>query len=224
MCYGVARQESAAGSSPDAVTSTAGCAVFLALTQSFGQRYPHRQTAIRFQAAARHHRKSTQQRPLAGGEANDWYYFGDGWGKDSVTYDQASANELHFRNGPSSNAFVTEELVITLNAGEGPEVTDTSGTNTINWEGNVIYQVIGAEGDDQITGNALSNLLTGGPAGTDTIFGRAGNGEIDVLDGSPDDTVDCGENFVGDTDSDFVLYHPGDDIDLTNCEDTSTQP
>jgi len=29
MCYGVARPESAAGSSPDAVASTVGCAVFL---------------------------------------------------------------------------------------------------------------------------------------------------------------------------------------------------
>ena len=41
---------------------------------------------------------------------------------------------------------------------------------------------------------------------------------------TPADCYYSDENFVGGTDSDFVLYHPGDDIDLTNCEDTSTQP
>lgn len=50
-----------------------------------------------------------------------------------------------------------------------------------------------------------------------------GFGEIDVLDDTPDDRVDCGENLVGDTDNDFVLHDPGDTIN-PNCEVTSTQP
>jgi hypothetical protein len=32
-----------------------------------------------------------------------------------------------------------------------------------------------------------------------------------------------GENLVGDTDIDFVLHDPGDEID-PDCETTSTQP
>ena len=112
--------------------------------------------------------------------------------------------------------------MIDLTSGPGPEVTNDSGTGTLNWEGNVIYGVSSGEGDDHITGNSLGNHIFGND-GADTIFGREGNDEIEVMDGSPLDSVDCGENLVGNTDSDFVLHDPGDDID-PNCQATSTAP
>jgi hypothetical protein len=111
---------------------------------------------------------------------------------------------------------VTEDLVVNLNAGPGPEVTNASGSNTLDWDENIIHGVGTGIGDDLISDNAFGNVLSGGLADADTIFGREGNDQIDVLDGSPDDTVDCGENLIGDTDSEVVLYDPGDDIDLTN--------
>lgn len=100
-------------------------------------------------------------------------------------------------------------------------MTNASGSDTLDWDEDIIHGV--GTGDDLITGNAFGNVLSGGLAGAETIFGREGNDQIDVLDGSPDDTVECGENLIGDTDSEVVLYDPGDDIDLTTCEDKPTQ-
>jgi len=166
---------------------------------------------------------------LTGGTGNDTmsgegdpdrYYFGEGWGKDTIADDQASANELIFRSVPSSNVFITDDLIINLTSGTGPEVTNTSGTNTINWEGNVIIGVSSGTGDDQITGNALGNDLFG-HTGADTISGEQGNDFINVQDGAANDTVDCGEPPIVDTDNDHVLHDPGDDI-APNCEVTST--
>jgi len=137
---------------------------------------------------------------LSGGGGGDWYYFGDGWGKDSITDDAASANRLLFRNAPSSSVFITDDLVIDLDSGPGPEVTNTSGTNIVNWEGNDISDVSSGGGDDQITGNTLGNQLSG-YTGADTIFGMGGNDEIDVMDETPDDTVDCGEDLIGGADN-----------------------
>jgi hypothetical protein len=101
-------------------------------------------------------------------------------------------------------------------------VTNTSGTNTVNWEGNVSSDVSSGGGDDQITGNTLGNQLSG-YTGADTIFGMGGNDEIDVMDETPDDTVDCGEDLIGGADNNFVLHDPGYTIN-PNREITSTQP
>ena len=158
---------------------------------------------------------------ISGGGGDDWHFFGNGWGRDSLTEDGASANELLFR-APSNSVFVTDDLVIDLTPGPGPEVRNASATNTIEWEGSVIHGVSSGAGDDHITGNSLGNHL-GGYTGADTVSGMGGNDEIVVLDGVPDDIVDCGENLVGDTDIDFVLHDPGDEID-PDCETTSTQP
>ena len=64
-------------------------------------------------------------------------------------------------------------------------------------------------------------MLFGGP-GEDTLFGGGGDDKIIAMDGSPDDTVDCGEDLIGGPDHDFALHDPGDTV--INCEDTSTQP
>jgi len=136
---------------------------------------------------------------LSGGGGNDEYYFGDGWGKDSIT-DVATPNTKLKFHELQQEARVTDDLIIDLVSGTGPEAKDKSGTNTINWDGNVIDTVHSGDGDDRITGNASANLILGN-SGTDTIFGGKGddriygeNGDdkIYVNDGSSGDIVHCG--------------------------------
>jgi Ca2+-binding RTX toxin-like protein len=158
---------------------------------------------------------------LGGGGDDDWYFFGDNWGKDTITDDATSANSILMRDIGTGTPFVTDNLIIDLRTSEEPEVQNVSGTSTIDWEGNAINEVDGGAGDDEITGNELANMLFGGP-GEDTLFGRGGDDEIIAMDGSPDDTVDCGEDLIGGPDHDFALHDPGDTI--IDCEDTSTQP
>jgi Ca2+-binding RTX toxin-like protein len=159
---------------------------------------------------------------LGGGEGIDTYYFGDGWGKDSLSDYVSSANEIRFSSVPYQGVVLTDDLIIDLTSGTGPEVRNASGTNTINWEGNVIDDVQSGYGDDEIMGNASANLI-GGAQGDDTIFGEGGDDEIRVYDsdGSIGDTVHCGEG------DDTVLYNVtgflSDSID-SDCEHPIPNP
>ncbi len=167
---------------------------------------------------------------LSGNEDPDRYYFGDGWGKDSITDNTASSegslpaeNVLVFSNGPrhAESVPATDDLTVKLASGEGPEVKNASGTSTINWEANVVRHVFSGTGDDNITGNSLANVIYGGvgteSSGADTISAGGGDDEIHVNDGFGDDVVDCGENIIPGTDSDTVYFDSGDTID-PNCE------
>jgi Ca2+-binding RTX toxin-like protein len=58
--------------------------------------------------------------------------------------------------------------MVDLRSDTGPEVKDASGTNTINWEGNVVDTIYGGAGDEQITGNASANMI-GGSGAADTL-------------------------------------------------------
>jgi Ca2+-binding RTX toxin-like protein len=152
---------------------------------------------------------------LNGGEGIDRYFFGNGWGKDSITEGTPSANTVFFTSPKGSPVPFTEDLTITLVSGEGPEVKNAGATSTINWEGSIIDRVLAGEGDDVITGNAAANEIRGG-FGADNISSGAGNDEIHVDDGAGDDVVDCGEqDFL--TDIDTVVFDPGDQIAST-CE------
>jgi Ca2+-binding RTX toxin-like protein len=135
---------------------------------------------------------------LRGGEGLDYYLFGDGWGKDTIT-DAATPNtQLTFLD--SQKGPVMNNLVVDLAPGPGPEAKDAGGTNTVNWEGDVIYNVYGGYGDDNITGNAADNVINGnvgddaivGGEGDDTIDGYWGDDVIDVDDQSFGDNVHCG--------------------------------
>ena len=163
---------------------------------------------------------------LSGGEDSDQYYFGDGWGKDSITDSTISSqNILVFVKGPGKSELVpaTADLTIKLFSSNGPEVTNARGTSTINWEGSVIQHVFGGTGDDHITGNFSDNTIFGGAnessdsSGADTISGSVGDDIIRVNDGVGDDVVDCGENLIAGTDNDVVYFDSGDTID-PNCE------
>ena len=128
---------------------------------------------------------------LKGGGGADAYYFGDGWGRDSITDTAAPGTEVRFDSDVDAEAYVTDNVIVDLISGAGPEAKDASGTNTINWDGSVVDTVYGGNGDDQITGNASANLILG-DGGSDTVYGGEGDDDIHVYDGYATDTVHCG--------------------------------
>jgi hypothetical protein len=153
---------------------------------------------------------------LSGGADLDSYYFGAGWGKESITDSTTPANMVLFKKGPNQDVFVTDDLTIRLISGKGPEVKNHGRTSTLNWEGSIIEDVQSGSGDDQITGNSLGNFINAGTGGADTISSFGGDDFINVSDGAGDDVVDCGQNFLG-SDNDTVLHDLGDQI-ADNCE------
>jgi Ca2+-binding RTX toxin-like protein len=166
---------------------------------------------------------------LSGEEDSDRYYFGDGWGKDTITDNTASSegsspaeNVLAFTNGPrhAESVPATDDLTVKLASGEGPEVKNASATSTINWEANAIQHVFSGSGDDHITGNYSANVIWSGPSdassGVDSISTGGGNDVIHVDDGVGDDVVNCGESFTP-QDNDEVYFDSGDQI-ASDCE------
>jgi Ca2+-binding RTX toxin-like protein len=156
---------------------------------------------------------------LSGGEDADSYYFGDGWGKDSLADGATDGNMVFFVKGPEQDQQVpvTANLTIKLISGEGPEVKNASGTNTIEWEAHAIAHVLSGTGDDHISGNASANTIASTAGGADTISTGGGDDVINVVDHSEDDVVDCGETLFNNSDNDTVSYDSGDQI-APNCE------
>jgi Ca2+-binding RTX toxin-like protein len=131
---------------------------------------------------------------LNGGGAENDYFFGPNWGKDSITDTTTSADRIFFRSDIDGGVFVTDNLIIDLQFGVGPEARTAGGTNRINWE-DTFNTVISGNGDDHIQGNASANLITGAQ-GADTMFGGGGDDQIVAIDGSTSDTVNCGEGDI----------------------------
>jgi Ca2+-binding RTX toxin-like protein len=160
---------------------------------------------------------------LQGGGGAELYFFGPGWGKDSVTDTATPGTEIRFYGDTAHATPVTEHLIVDLRSGAVPKVESEGGTNTIGWEGNAVDTVFAGVGDDHIRGNASANLLTGG-RGDDTIYGGGGDDEIRVLDDSSGDTVHCGPG------DDTVLYDviligvSKDSIDTDDCEHLAPNP
>lgn len=161
------------------------------------------------------------QDTLAGGVGSDLYYFGPGWGRDSINEGSTGAYGVAFDggyyiHGTSVSDPVTDGLTIRFVPGPDPEVENVGATNTVNWESNTIRLAVGGAGGDDITGNNLGNLIVG-RGGNDTIRAAGGDDEIDVADASDGDVVDCGEDLIGGADNDGVLYDLGDQVSA-NCE------
>jgi len=153
---------------------------------------------------------------LDGGEGVDQYFFALGWGKDSITESPSSSDTVVFQSPKGSPVPFSDDLIIKLIPSGGPEVTNESGTSTVNWDGNTINKVHAGEGNDQITGSFSADIIFGG-SGADTISASVGDDEIHVNDGEGDDVVDCGEGLPGGSDNDTVLFDSGDQI-ASNCE------
>ncbi len=114
---------------------------------------------------------------------------------------------------------ITDDLTINLVSSEDrPEVTNASGTSTVNWSGDVVDKAAGGWGDDTIYGNDAANYIYAGAVfvtavGDDTVFAGGGDDTIWVTDldeNTRGDRVDCGEG------NDTVRYDRGDVV--KNCE------
>lgn len=154
------------------------------------------------------------QDTLSGGASNDGYYFGPNWGQDVIVDSSTDHNLIDFHAAPTGGTQVTEPLSIHLVAGDGPEVEEKNGSNTINWDSGVISAVQGGAGADSIKGDGRSNVVYGWQ-GNDTISTGGGNDHI-FVDGGGADHVDCGSNLIF-PDHDEVFFDASDTV-ANNCE------
>jgi hypothetical protein len=159
---------------------------------------------------------------LAGGDGDDRYrYLQPNWGRDTITDtpvpdpNPGIDNEL-FIGGPDTTQPLTINLVSSDTRSEV-----TSATATINWRNDAINVVRNfSPTSDTIDGNPTANAIestgvTGISAGgTDTVSAGGGDDLIDVDDGAPGDTVDCGGIVF--PDEDIAFYDAGDTV--SNCE------
>ncbi len=136
------------------------------------------------------------------------------WGHDTIIEDSPSRNAISLPYTESFAGTIETNLI----SSSAAEVTNPSGTSTVNWDGNVITFVSGSSGDDTVTGNDAANEIydDAGPdygtgPDTDAITAGGGNDFIVVQDGDTDDVVDCGEG------SDTVYFDAGEVT--TNCEE-----
>ena len=150
---------------------------------------------------------------LSGSGGSDTYIFGNGWGADTVIDNEIADETPSTGNRVYFLTTTTGQMVITLESDSGPLPEVSNGTNTINWDGNVIDNVNVSLGssNDTIKGNSRANFITtnfGG--GNDKISGGGGNDSINVRDRALGDTVDCGAG------NDTVTFDAGEKV--TNCE------
>jgi len=154
---------------------------------------------------------------LDGGEGNDiFYYTTNSWGKDTIIETAISDTDTNTGNKVNLQPAVTAPVTINLvsDSGPSPEMTTADGTSTVNWSGNVIDRVESySGGDDTINGNPAANSIVS-LNGISTVSSGGGNDVVNVFDGAPGDTVDCGGILVPDNDT--VYFDVGDTV--TNCE------
>jgi Ca2+-binding RTX toxin-like protein len=146
---------------------------------------------------------------LDGGTGNDSYQFSDNWDVDTIL-DASGTDTVDLSD-------VTSNLTVDLDS-TGVKVTDS--TNTIDWDGRIIENLIAGTGADSITGSNTNNWLNG-HAGSDTIYGEEGNDTL--IGGSGNDGLDGGEDddtyqFSGNWGTDVIT----DDASGTDLVDLSS--
>jgi Ca2+-binding RTX toxin-like protein len=143
---------------------------------------------------------------LNGGGGDDFYskHLVGSWGHDTLT-DARGIEKVYFGDG-----WTSADLTINLTAQAKPNVKNANRTGTIDWDGEVIENATGGEGNDTIIGNDAANVLDNdGQGDIDTFSGRGGNDEIWA---TGEDVVDCGKG-------DDTLFYFGRDIPQNvNCE------
>ena len=123
-----------------------------------------------------------------------------------------TGNRVVFSSSNGSPGRLTINLV--SDSGALSEVTDELGSNTLNWDGDVIDRVLNSHiTHDIITGNDRANEIIS-RNGNDNISGGDGDDYIDVQDGLSGDTVDCGDG------NDTVFFDSGDTV--LNCENQNS--
>jgi Ca2+-binding RTX toxin-like protein len=150
---------------------------------------------------------------LNGGAGDDFYAFDTDTtlGTDTIT---ENTNE-----GTDTLDFTGSSNVITVNLGTTVNQV-VNGNLTLNLAAAEIENVAGGDNNDDIMGNTLSNILSGG-AGNDTLNGMDGNDMLSGADGTDtlnggngDDTLDGGADndlLNGDAGADTLDGKDGDD-------------
>ena len=153
---------------------------------------------------------------LSGEGGSDVYGFGDGWGHDTIIDERIADNNTNTGNKVTFTSSSNDPgtLIVNLVSSENtPEVSDELTNNTINWDGNVIDNVLNPHtSNDSITGNnRANNIISIASFDNDTVSSAGGDDFINVQDGPGADNVNCGEG------NDTVVFDDPGDIVL-NCE------
>ncbi len=118
---------------------------------------------------------------LTGGSSNDTYQFATGNNLGAISIDETAGglDSLDFRG-------TSKTVTVDLSASSQQTVTDTLKLTVV--DGDSIENLFGGNADDKLTGNALGNLIIGGP-GNDTLKGKQGDDRYVFDQGAGTDTV-----------------------------------
>lgn len=141
---------------------------------------------------------STVANTLVGGAGDDTYVFSDSFSTDTILENSAEGSDT------VDLSAVSAALSVNLTSSGGNEVSD--GTNTINWSGDFVENVIGGSGADTITGSSGNNRITGN-AGADSMLGGVG-----------DDTY----LFAADFGTDTVVENASEGFDTVDLSSVSS--
>ncbi|WP_339774682.1 S8 family serine peptidase [uncultured Thalassospira sp.] len=137
----------------------------------------------------------------AAADINDTYFFSDEY-KNFSERDDADRRMLDDHDGgidAINAAMVRSDIFVDLNAGATSWIAENTLTLSETAE---IENVYAGDGFDELHGNELDNLLSGG-RGDDTLYGATGN---DTLDGGAGD-----DTLLGDVGADVLIGGEGRD-------------
>jgi len=176
---------------------------------------------------------------LNGGGQDDAYaFYTNAWGNDTISdttdSDNATSTGNFVRLGTIDSPLSSSLTISLVSSADSPEVRNANLAGKVNWSNNAVDSLgVFSTTDGKITGNAAANVISvnyppnapSGGYGVEshvTISSGAGNDEIYVMDHGGGDTVNCGEDGAGVTDTDWV-YADVDDT-ITNCEHEENPP
>lgn len=128
---------------------------------------------------------------LEGGPDFDFYGFEQGWGKEVIVDTPIVATDLNTGHQVRFDG-VTDDLTIRLSSGPGREVSNKARSSTLDWEGDLIDQVIDGKGDDTITGREVGDNIQLFNPGENVVFALGGDDFVYSRNGKGGDEIDCG--------------------------------
>ena len=154
---------------------------------------------------------------LQGGDGNDVYRFTNAIGNQQDNLYESSDGGTDTLDFSAITSDITINLSANMTIGTMPH-------RIINATSYLYENVIGGSGNDQITGNALNNLLMGG-SGNDTIDGNDGNDILVGGDGNDTLKGTSGNNIlIGGTGTDLLLGGINEDLMISGSSRFDSNP
>lgn len=129
---------------------------------------------------------------LNGEKGQDLYSFRDNWGQD-VIVDEAIVDRDPLTGNDMIIFDAAGPMTVDLNSDSGAEPEVSDGTNTVNWNGNLVDGAyVRTLTSDNITGNGRANFFDtfeNGPGGNDTVTGGEGGDLFENADESGADNL-----------------------------------